>query len=145
MFDFSYGGMLSAYMRFKYPNVIDAALAASAPIYMITFTGSEREFFFPAVTKVTLLPAKSYVRLVFLLCLFDVLTRVRCVGLLETEKQRKKCKTARNLSLKLRAITNKALVVFRISLSAYSLVRTVKIHRCVKSSFLCKIIGSTEQ
>ena len=44
--------MLSAYMRFKYPNVIDAALAASAPIYMITFTGSEREFFFPAVTKV---------------------------------------------------------------------------------------------
>lgn len=47
----SYGGMLSAYMRFKYPNVIDAALAASAPIYMITFTGSEREFFFPAVTK----------------------------------------------------------------------------------------------
>lgn len=51
--------MLSAYMRFKYPNVIDAALAASAPIYMITFTGSEREFFFPAVTKVTLLSAES--------------------------------------------------------------------------------------
>jgi len=53
--------MLSAYMRFKYPNVIDAALAASAPIYMIAFTGSEREFFFPAVTKVILiLPAESY-------------------------------------------------------------------------------------
>ncbi len=49
---FSYGGMLSAYMRFKYPNVIDAALAASAPIYMITFKGSEREFFFSAVTQV---------------------------------------------------------------------------------------------
>ncbi|XP_029188961.2 dipeptidyl peptidase 2-like [Acropora millepora] len=47
----SYGGMLSAYMRFKYPNVIDAALAASAPIYMVTFQGSEREFFFSAVTK----------------------------------------------------------------------------------------------
>lgn len=44
--------MLSAYMRFKYPNVIDAALAASAPIYMIAFKGSEREFFFSAVTKV---------------------------------------------------------------------------------------------
>lgn len=47
----SYGGMLSAYMRFKYPNVIDAALAASAPIYMVTFEGSEREFFFSAVTQ----------------------------------------------------------------------------------------------
>lgn len=71
MFDFSYGGMLSAYMRFKYPNVIDAALAASAPIYMITFTGSEREFFFPAVTKVTLLPAESYLTsFLFLECLF---------------------------------------------------------------------------
>ena len=44
--------MLSAYMRFKYPNVIDAALAASAPIYMVTFEGSEREFFFSAVTQV---------------------------------------------------------------------------------------------
>ena len=44
--------MLSAYMRFKYPNVIDAALAASAPIYMTTFQGSEREFFFSAVTEV---------------------------------------------------------------------------------------------
>ncbi|XP_068728460.1 dipeptidyl peptidase 2-like [Montipora capricornis] len=47
----SYGGILSAYMRFKYPNVIDGALAASAPIYMTTFQGSEREFFFTAVTK----------------------------------------------------------------------------------------------
>ena len=50
----SYGGVLSAYMRFKYPNVIDAALAASAPIYMMTFKGSEREFFFSAVTQVRL-------------------------------------------------------------------------------------------
>lgn len=48
----SYGGVLSAYMRFKYPNVIDAALAASAPIYIATFEGSDREFFFSAVTKV---------------------------------------------------------------------------------------------
>ena len=44
--------MLSAYMRFKYPNVIDVALAASAPIYMTTFRGSERDFFFTAVTEV---------------------------------------------------------------------------------------------
>ena len=51
---FSYGGMLSAYMRFKYPNVIDVALAASAPIYMTTFRGSERDFFFTAVTEVML-------------------------------------------------------------------------------------------
>ena len=85
MFDFSYGGMLSAYMRFKYPNVIDAALAASAPIYMITFTGSEREFFFPAVTKVTLLPAESYSRLLFLECLF-LCTGRGCMGLFETKK-----------------------------------------------------------
>ena len=49
---FSYGGMLSAFMRFKYPNVIDVALAASAPIYMVTFKGIEREFFFSAVTEV---------------------------------------------------------------------------------------------
>ncbi|KAJ7379589.1 Dipeptidyl peptidase 2 [Desmophyllum pertusum] len=48
----SYGGMLSAYMRFKYPNVIDVALAASAPIYMVTFKGIEREFFFSAVTEI---------------------------------------------------------------------------------------------
>ena len=39
-------------MRFKYPNVIDVALAASAPIYMTTFCGSERDFFFTAVTEV---------------------------------------------------------------------------------------------
>ena len=49
---FSYGGILSAYMRFKYPNVVDVALAASAPIYMTTFQGSERDSFFAAVTEV---------------------------------------------------------------------------------------------
>ena len=57
--------MLSAYMRFKYPNVIDAALAASAPIYMVTFQGSEREFFFSAVTEVSL-RTKEYIILSYL-------------------------------------------------------------------------------
>ena len=56
--------MLSAYMRFKYPNVIDVALAASAPIYMTTFRGSERDFFFTAMTKV----------MVIFFFLFDVST-----------------------------------------------------------------------
>ena len=44
--------MLSAYMRFKYPNVIDAALAASAPIFLTTYTETEWQFFFSEVTKV---------------------------------------------------------------------------------------------
>ena len=51
MFCHSYGGMLAAWMRFKYPNIIDAALAASAPIFMLA-KDAPRDFFFKAVTNV---------------------------------------------------------------------------------------------
>ena len=44
--------------------MIDVALAASAPIYMTTFRGSERDFFFTAMTKV----------MVIFFFLFDVST-----------------------------------------------------------------------
>lgn len=50
MIHFSYGGMLSAYMRFKYPNMVKGSIAASAPIYLLT-QSVNRSFFFEAVTK----------------------------------------------------------------------------------------------
>ena len=44
--------MLAGYARFKYPNLIQGSIAASAPIYMIAGQSS-RDFFFQDVSKVT--------------------------------------------------------------------------------------------
>lgn len=47
----SYGGMLSAYMRFRYPNIVDGSIAASAPILVVS-GDSPRDSFYQDVTKV---------------------------------------------------------------------------------------------
>jgi hypothetical protein len=49
----SYSGKLAAYMRLKYPTIVDMALAASAPVFLDSpGFGNELEYY-EVVTKAT--------------------------------------------------------------------------------------------
>ena len=49
---FSYGGMLTAYMRYKYPHIIDGGVASSAPFFTVA-GNSPRSQFWESVTHVS--------------------------------------------------------------------------------------------
>ena len=47
----SYGGMLTAWMRLRYPQLVDVAVAASAPLPMMAQTAKPKQAFFEIVTN----------------------------------------------------------------------------------------------
>lgn len=47
----SYGGMLTAWMRIRYPQLVDVAIAASAPLPMMAKTAEPKKKFFEIVTS----------------------------------------------------------------------------------------------